>query len=627
MDKDFEKFKKYTKTYGEKHLTPSQHGLYECVYCGSGTHEKGTGALALGDTGFTCFSCGRYGDIFDLMEHFEHIVSKNDKLKRAEELFGSMNVEESPTEEDREFPIEAETTNYEEYFREKRNYISETDYWKQRGLSEATVKKFGLGYDDAWVHPNAKNREKISPTPRLIIPTSPTSYLARDTRPNATDFKKMKVGKVCIFNEQALFAPNNTLIVVEGEIDALSIIEVGGNAIALGSTTGAKRFLNCLETKKPKGKLVLAFDADTAGRNCTKTISDGLTKLGIPFETIESFLGYRDANEALCKDREGFSAMIKDIEKKVLEKEDEERNEYLASSNTKFLKEFLSRKEPPFCVPTGFSCLDDALGGGLYEGVYLVGGIPSLGKTTFAVQIADHIAENGNDILFFSLEMSRDELIAKSISRETICIAQDSDLGKNTREVMTYAFYPHNEKENAVFEKAVEKYSAYSDRIFVRHGVGFFSVNDISNAVKTHLRLTGRTPVVIVDYLQILSPGPEMMKWSEKQVMDYSIMEFKRISRDFKLPVLIASSLNRTSYKDKVDINSFKESGGIEYTSDCLLGLQYQNMEDLDVERAKNPREIEVIILKNRHGETGKSVKFNYYAAYNYIEESEERLF
>ena len=208
-----------------------------------------------------------------------------------------------------------------------------------------------------------------------------------------------------------------------------------------------------------------------------------------------------------------------------------------------------------------------------------------------------------------------------------MCVAQNSYQAQNTREVMAYAFHSHNEKERAVYEKAVENYRLYADRIFVHHGVGFFSVNDIRTAVEKHLRWTGRTPIVFVDYLQILSPGPEMMKWSEKQVMDYSIMEFKRISRDFKLPVVIASSLNRTSYKEEVGINSFKESGGIEYTSDCLLGLQYQNMEDLNVERAKNPREVEVVILKNRHGETGNKVKFNYYAAYNYMEEDEATLY
>jgi replicative DNA helicase len=50
-------------------------------------------------------------------------------------------------------------------------------------------------------------------------------------------------------------------------------------------------------------------------------------------------------------------------------------------------------------------------------------------------------------------------------------------------------------------------------------------------------------------------------------------------------------------------------------------------MDNLDAEREKNPREIKAVILKNRHGETGTTIKFNYYAAYNYMEEDEESLF
>ena len=71
-------------------------------------------------------------------------------------------------------------------------------------------------------------------------------------------------------------------------------------------------------------------------------------------------------------------------------------------------------------IPTGFKNFDSILDGGLYEGVYILGAIPSLGKTTLALQIADQIAEAGEDVLIFSLEMARRELMAKSISRLTL---------------------------------------------------------------------------------------------------------------------------------------------------------------------------------------------------------------
>ena len=70
--------------------------------------------------------------------------------------------------------------------------------------------------------------------------------------------------------------------------------------------------------------------------------------------------------------------------------------------------------------PPVFPGLDEALGGGLYPGLYMMGAISSLGKTTLACQIADQIAAAGQPVLIFSLEMARKEIFAKSISRLSV---------------------------------------------------------------------------------------------------------------------------------------------------------------------------------------------------------------
>ena len=74
-------------------------------------------------------------------------------------------------------------------------------------------------------------------------------------------------------------------------------------------------------------------------------------------------------------------------------------------------------------------------------------------------------------------------------------------------------------------------------------------------------RTTGKTPLVIVDYLQIVAPYNE--RATDKQNMDKAVLELKRISRDFKLPVIAVSSLNRMSYGQRISMEAFKESGAI----------------------------------------------------------------
>ena len=120
-----------------------------------------------------------------------------------------------------------------DYYRERMEHIKESDYLGKRGISPETAARFMLGYDPAWRHPKAP--AAVPTTPRLIIPTSKESYLARDTRENldeqAKQYAKSKVGSVHLYNPQALDREQEALFITEGEIDALSIVEAGGEAV------------------------------------------------------------------------------------------------------------------------------------------------------------------------------------------------------------------------------------------------------------------------------------------------------------------------------------------------------------------------------------------------------------
>lgn len=639
-----EQLKEQLKPYVES-ITRKSKGanMYVCPLCRSGTGSHSTGAFSIKGTSWKCFSCNEGGDIFDLIGKHEGITDYSEQLKRAGELFGvSIDSYRATAQEDfREYqnPPKNEqythnnihTTDYTQFFLQANRDIEKTSY--HRGLSIETLNRFKIGYVESWRHPKAPNAPA---SPRLIIPTSKESYLARDTREQIPEeqkpYSKSKVGSIHLFNAKALQNATKPIFIVEGELDALSIIEVGGEAVALGTTTKVKSLLDVLKTKKPEQPLIIALDNDEAGEKAYKELSEGLRGLSIPFYRLNPAGEYKDANEALQGNREALRQAVEEAEHIQDEAEQAQREAYLSTSTAHYLQSFIDgiadSVNTPY-IPTGFKGLDAVLDGGLYEGLYIVGAISSLGKTTLITQIADQIAQAGYDVLIFSLEMARAEIMAKSISRHTLqqVLSSGGDIrnAKTTRGITTGKRYENYSKtERELINGAIVAYSQYAEHIYISEGIGDIGAEQIRETVKQHTLFTGNTPVVIIDYLQILAPYSE--RATDKQNTDKAVMELKRISRDFKTPVIGISSFNRANYSVAVTMEAFKESGAIEYSSDVLIGLQLKGAgkKDFDANEAKkkSPREIELVILKNRNGRTGDSLSFNFYPLFNYFEEA-----
>lgn len=635
-----ETLKKYLPDYVLSVTSKSKGAnMYVCPLCDSGKGKNGSGAFSIKDDKWHCFSCGASGDIFDLIGKIENITDYTQQLKRASELFG-INLEtythththtEIHTRANTQTPTNEET-NQKDFFLQAHKDIEKTDYPQRRGLSKETIDRFKLGYVAEWRHPKTP---KAPATPRLIIPTSETSYLARDTRESVPDeqkqYSKSKVGAMHIFNRKAIRTATKPIFIVEGEIDALSIIEVGGEAVALGSTTMVGKFLRVLAEETIKQPFIIALDNDKSGEKATSDLEKGFKELNIEYY-IQNITGqYKDANECLQKDREGLKTAVMEAENIKKEAEQIAKENYLATSTAHHLQNFINgiteSVNTPF-IPTGIETLDDILDGGLYEGLYIVGAISSLGKTTLVTQIADQIAEAGNDVLIFSLEMARTEIMAKSISRHTLqhILSTGGNMAnaKTTRGITTGKRYVnYNPTEKEIIGEAIKKYGSYAEHIYISEGVGDIGVSQIRETIEKHILFTGRTPIVVIDYLQILAPHSERM--TDKQNTDKAVMELKRISRDFKVSIIGISSFNRSSYKEAVTMEAFKESGAIEYSSDVLIGLQLEGAGtsgfDVNKAKAENPRNIELVILKNRNGATGKTVSLKYYPMFNLFRE------
>lgn len=627
------------------HSRKGNKKAYVCPLCGSGTGRNATGAFTITPNGnsWKCFACDKGGDTLDLIGYVEGIDDYNSKLTRAGELF-NMTID-APAREYQNQDKTAQNTdthnsiqipvsgNYIAFYKQANENIQATNYPEKRGLSKEILDRFKIGYVENWKHPNAP--ENVTGSPRLIIPVTKTSYLARDTRDNIPDYQKQyaktKVGGSDIFNGRAfIYDLDKPIFIVEGEIDALSIMEVGGVAVALGSTSNAKKLAGMVKDKQLERPLILALDNDSRGRK-TQTELEGLLQAQkTPYTVAVLTEGtIKDPNEMLVKNREAFTARVEDAIKNA--RDDKEK--YLETSTDNYIQDFLNGIADSVNTPsisTGFPILDKCLDGGFYEGLYIVGAISSLGKTTLVTQIADQVASRGHDVLIFSLEMARAEIMAKSISRHTVMeVLQTGGEMKNAKTVRgitagnRYEKYSNTERD--LIKNAVQTYSGYAKHIYITEGVGDLGVNQIRATVEKHTRYTGNTPLVIVDYLQILAPANE--RATDKQNTDKAVMELKRISRDFKTPVIGISSFNRDNYNNAVSMQAFKESGAIEYSSDILIGLQLkgagQKEFDATEAKSKSPREIELVILKNRNGKTGDKVPFEFYPMFNYFVEND----
>lgn len=598
---------------------------YICPICGSGTGKNGTGITENPKKRkhFTCWTgCFQNADIFDIIGKEYGLNNYTEQFAKCTELL-NIHVDETFKADSayKEKTIKAEETttlmntttvseaNYNDFFLQAKANIKNTRYFEERGISAELVGRFGLGY--------VERCELLFGLPAVIFPTSESSYTARTVIRNVKhEDRYRKQGnqdEAMLLNIQALQG-NKPVFVVEGEFDALSILEVGNEAVGLGSVNNIGKFIEYIKNNTVKCPAIFfALDKNEVGRTATQRAKQKIeqAQIQIPcFYLDDLYDECEDANELLIKDR---ARLRNNLQRAILPS----TKHYIDS----FVKSIANKDG--LCIPTGFEALDKVLGGGLYEGLYIIGAISSLGKTTFALQIADNIAELGQDVLIFSLEMSRNELIGKSISRLTFKdSAGKEELPKTYREVVNgndYKYYGEEEKEH--IEQCIVKYGGYAGNLYIHEGMGDISVEEIRKTVDKHISFTGRKPVVIIDFIQILEPINE--KLSDKQNMDKSVSALKRIARDYGLSVIGISSLNRTSYEKPISMESFKESGAIEYSSDILLGMQLKGVgtSDFDVNKAKQkePREVEVVILKNRNGETGGTIPFFYYPKYNFF--------
>ena len=308
---------------------------YVCPTCDNGTGEDATGIVPNFNGSawiYHCFKCGASFNNIQLLALYYGLDSRTEfkeVCRRACAEFGI--YLETPNEPDTNKTVEKpqllDVIRNDISFAQK--YLEELPESARRGLSLDILHHFGCGFIKDWTSAQSRiNGKFATPTPRLIIPSG-DHYLARLIVPFETfDEKSRKyiqpkqhIGQKFPFAFDSISntAPMN--IVVEGEIDAMSIWQATKGQFPVVATSGATAydaFIKLVKEKygnsSQKPKFLILFDPDTAGRNAAPKFANELLEAG--FQSVFHFLSDEvsklDANDILRE--QGADILSKDIE-------------------------------------------------------------------------------------------------------------------------------------------------------------------------------------------------------------------------------------------------------------------------------------------------------------------------
>ena len=253
-------------------------------------------------------------------------------------------------------------------------------------------------------------------------------------------------------------------------------------------------------------------------------------------------------------------------------------------------------------IPTGFSTLDQLVGLGKGD-LIILAARPSMGKTAFALNIALNVAgKNHRDesekktVALFSLEMGADQLVSRMICSEGMLDSEKIKKGTLDNDDMM-------KLETAV-------HFLNQKNIFIEDSA-FIKVNEVKAKCKL-LKNEHGLDLVVIDYLQLLQ-GSKRTDNRQQEVSEIS-RSLKQMARELECPVIALSQLSRSveSRHDKRPMMSdLRESGSIEQDADIVSFLyrsDYYRSEDTDENEVQEPSDVstvEVIVAKNRNGQTG----------------------
>lgn len=615
MTDQFETNKNFIKAQEPFFLRVAKNGKsYVCPICGNGENGgDGDGLNYDSKRGkYHCFNgaCGFDGDVLDLIGAFYGLESFNERYLKGCELYElndelGYNADMAPQGVTYQ-PINTPSESTEEPYSP---VLTINDY-EPIEKSKAALKYLqSRGFNFSFLRDkNIRVERRNNGKPNIVIgyPADTEGYyFKRGTDPNKS-FKQAAPGmKRRLYNAQVL-SGSDPVFICEGELDALAIEQAGGIACALGSTSNIELLLKA-DIKAP---VFLCLDNDNAGREATEKLTQ---ELKTPYRVVNISGQYKDPAERLQFDESGLKIAIKaavetykPVKRKTLNEVIEQLFEAVQSGSY----------EP---VKTGIKSLDELLDGGLInKTLTTISAAPGVGKTILSQEIAENLAKQGYSVLYACLEMSAEQMAARSLSRASFKENKLSAIPVNS------VFKGANIKESTL--KKINEFSGNITYLDTER-----SIEGILQAAKDIKQETGKAPYLFIDYLQLLQ---DKSKQDAAEKIKDALIALKSYVNGENVCAFVVVADNREAAKTGTsNLFSGRDTSAIEYSADYALSLSFtyalMSNSGLNIDEIRNNAELKsnvtLRVNKNRYGSEGGKLDLTMFGGYATFEPKPRR--
>lgn len=495
-------------------------------------------------------------------------------------------------------PTEAgdELRDYFTYYQECMKRINDpaaTLYLQARGISLEVAARHWIGYDPEWISPTVRAAQEAKgsswlpePTARIILPVTNNHYIARAISPDAAaEYSKMNEtgnGKLGIFNiKNALRGDSDAVFINEGVFDALSIIEAGGMAIALNSTSNANLLIEKLEERPTKATMILSLDNDDAGRKATQIIREGLARLNISYITADISGEYKDPNDALVGNREEFTIRVRAAEQQA-------RIANLPGLLTldDAVNEFNTADDSYIELPS-FKSFSEAAKIKKHSSVVLAADTGA-GKSSLAINFLNDLNDK-YPCIYVNLEMDR-----LTVLRRLVAIQSGLELDQ-------IEGYQRDDATAAAVNSHLQVITTRKPLQIIQ---GAYILEDLEQIIEQSVKGRTETTIVFIDHSLLVDlKGNSSGRYDRFTRVSEGLRKIALKYNVILFVLLQQSRAGKAEEEERPRNSSLKESGSWENDATHIMFLWYD-----PAARCKK-----ILLTKNRNGESGGEYALNYW--------------